>query len=396
MLYEKADGGGQKPTLKSSANECIYIKCCRSQKDFYSDSEELWYKPKFVNQIVENEEIHGYEDLKVTIYFASNSVMYFLRIVFSKKERGATDIDAALAPHIGMALCKTEEEFLKVCEKPFIPTIRDPICSYSQFRIYKVPLDSARPLTEDGTTIKEYHRRIQFHALVNIDGASYIDEADPKWEIYIIFEAAKGSPNYHFIGYATMYPFLGLKNSSLKEGFLERIRISQVLVLPQYQSKGHGSKLLEALYKECLVRKCLEITIEDPSESFRVLRDSQDLQNCIEQKILREVPPPGRPVQKSEIEVVRDKTRITANQVVRCYEMNMLRNIEADDEINKRKLRLMVKRRLYVQMADVLGTFAPEAKKIKLAELYDDLEQEYLTVLRVLNKRGIPCAYLGA
>lgn len=142
-------------------------------------------------------------------------------------------------------------------------------------------------------------------------------------------------------------------------------------------------------------RDCVEITVEDPSESFRTLRDSADLKNCVEKKLLDENVDAGKPPSKEDLLRIQKALKITKSQALRCYEMNILRCIEADDDERKTKLRLMIKRRLYREFSDVLGTFSSEDRKIKLAELYDDLEREYLTVLRRLHRRGMSCICLG-
>jgi len=48
-----------------------------------------------------------------------------------------------------------------------------------------------------------------------------------------------------------------------------KLRISQVIVLPPYQSRGLGKVLLQTMYDYYLKQKlCLEISVEDPSIDF--------------------------------------------------------------------------------------------------------------------------------
>lgn len=50
------------------------------------------------------------------------------------------------------------------------------------------------------------------------------------------------------------------------------------MIIPPYQSQGHGASLYTALYQHVLSRpEIAELTIEDPSEAFEELRDKADL-----------------------------------------------------------------------------------------------------------------------
>jgi GNAT superfamily N-acetyltransferase len=59
-----------------------------------------------------------------------------------------------------------------------------------------------------------------------------------------------------------------------------RLRVSQILILPPYQRKGHGQRLLELVYKLALDVHCVEVTIEDPSPAFQFVRDLTDIALC--------------------------------------------------------------------------------------------------------------------
>lgn len=50
---------------------------------------------------------------------------------------------------------------------------------------------------------------MQLFVLLFIEGSSYIDADDEKWEIYTIYKLEKvdDSNVYHFVGYSTTYPF---------------------------------------------------------------------------------------------------------------------------------------------------------------------------------------------
>jgi hypothetical protein len=69
----------------------------------------------------------------------------------------------------------------------------------------------------------------------------------------------------------------------------ERWRISQVLVLPPFQRRGHGACLLRAAYHAASAwstAKVDDITVEEPSPEFTQMRDSVDLEMLIEAGVL--------------------------------------------------------------------------------------------------------------
>ena len=76
---------------------------------------------------------------------------------------------------------------------------------------------------------------MQVFLLWFIDGASFIEESDNQWEIYLLFE--KSADAYAIVGYLTAYPFYYHPEQI-------RMRISQFFIMPPYQKKGHGSIFL--------------------------------------------------------------------------------------------------------------------------------------------------------
>ncbi|KAI0956701.1 hypothetical protein AcW1_005315 [Taiwanofungus camphoratus] len=123
---------------------------------------------------------------------------------------------------------------------------------------------------------REYHRRMQLFILLYIEAGSYIREDEETWEFVVLYEKRKRRSDpkvgtYHFVGYATLYPFYCFPEKV-------RMRISQFVILPPYQQEGHGSALYAAVYQHVLgAGHIAELTVEDPAEAFEDLRDRNDL-----------------------------------------------------------------------------------------------------------------------
>ncbi|GAB0494295.1 hypothetical protein MMPV_005587 [Pyropia vietnamensis] len=302
------------------------------------------------------------------------------------------------------------------------------------YRVYKCRLN-------DHPDALAYHKRIQAHAMLHINNASYIDDADPRWEIFFTWwfpdDATDGGSDggdghgVEFVAYATIYPFAvyevappvapthprvgrtarapggGHRGGGDGGGgsggrFRDRVRIAQVLVIPPHQRMGHGSHLLSAIYADAAARDATEVTVEDPSAGCRSLRDVTDLRRALSAGLLPRAPEAlSYDAVPGVVERLRRSLRVTAGQARRVVEMHLLRGVAGGKGVGAegagvdeggegvdgggRAWRLFVKRRLWVEWEEVLGPVAEgAARKAKLAEIYADVLEEYRAVLQRL------------
>lgn len=71
------------------------------------------------------------------------------------------------------------------------------------------------------------------------------------------------------------------------------------------------------------------------------------------------------------------------HQIRRCHEIYVLANLDAQNKAEVTAFRLCIKKRLFRRFADILET-DNEKRKQMLQDLYDDLEEDYLTVINHL------------
>ena len=91
------------------------------------------------------------------------------------------------------------------------------------------------------------------------------------------------------------------------------LRVCQVLVLPPYQAAGHGAQLLNTIYEYAGTQTALEVSVEDPSPQFRLLRDLTDVRRCARLKLM--VPTaPGTAPTPAELREAKIALRITDEQ----------------------------------------------------------------------------------
>lgn len=150
--------------------------------------------------------------------------------------------------------------------------------------------------------------RLQLLVLLFIEGGSYIDTSDDRWQVYILYfilssflttryETKPTDEVPTIAGYATAYPYhfhqitkgsptsnentfyeTVFKGSSNTDPAHRRLRLSQFVILPPFQRAGHGGKLYDIIFKNARSDPTVqEISIEDPSAAFEDLRDRRDL-----------------------------------------------------------------------------------------------------------------------
>ena len=236
--------------------------------------------------------------------------------------------------------------------------------------------------------VRAYHSRLQFFLLFFIDRSSFINDADPLWEILLLMERRvarhSSAVSYAVVGYTTLYKFLSYPSSW-------RLRLSQILILPPFQRCGHGARLLQFVYEEAARRQFAEVNIEDPAPAFQFLRDLTDVQNARRRGLYQKQP--GEMVEgpgglcaawdRRYAESVQAALRIPMRQVRRCYEIFKLAQTDVRQSRQYELYRQEVKRRLYCEREEQLCTSAKGMERKELLHRwYMELEQHYLQVIK--------------
>ena len=208
-------------------------------------------------------------------------------------------------------------------------------------------------------------------------------------------------------------------DTSLTSTLPSRARISQFLILPPHQSSGHGSHLYRTMMQHFLsIPTILQITVEDPNESFDDLRDTCDL------LLLRSSTPlfrylsipsisltglPSQPLPTASIlppttlSHLRRISKLAPRQLSRILEMQLLSSIpllhrSASRITRKDKAsvendrayyfwRLLVKQRLYKHNYEQLIQYDLEERVQKLEETLVGVEMDYKRILERVERR---------
>ncbi|XP_023348942.1 histone acetyltransferase type B catalytic subunit [Eurytemora carolleeae] len=333
------------------ANQALNFRFVGSAEDM--ENEKLVFQPEMVHQIYgDNENIFGYKDLKIDLMMSRGTLRTFIQYSFSSKvdpakTDGVTPDDVVgpllkiLAP--GSAT-ENKEEFVKQLssakETGFRP-IGDLVHSFSSddktYEVYSC--------TESTPGFRSYHDRLQVWIMFYIDAASYIDIDDDNWKFFLLYQKRESSGegcNYSICGYITVYEYYAYGRQTNKK----RPRISQMLILPQYQRQGLGAALLNTLYRNYLNdSSVVDITVEDPSDNFIRLRDFVDTQNCLKNPAFsKENVMNG--FTDSLAESAAKELKLCRKQARRIYEIVRLHYTPLSDTAAYKSYRVDVKRRL--------------------------------------------------
>jgi histone acetyltransferase 1 len=246
-----------------------------------------------------------------------------------------------------------------------------------------------------------YVNRMEEFLLWFVDAASFIDQQDEKWKFFVMYEKYKtseGNDAYAFVGYSTVYNFFAYPANI-------RPRVSQMLILPPFQRQGLGVNLLRTIYTHYRGdTKVKEITVEDPSDDFELLRDYVDARDCMKL--------PSYSVENLKngfsdkmLEETSKQLKMTKRQARRMFELLRLRSINVNNDKEFKEYRLDVKRRLNIpyqkQENDIkrmirrkcnsvelqqAAQIDDASRKTELQSNFQNLYQHYQNIIHRLDK----------
>ena len=290
------------------AGEAVELKLVGEAAEW--DEARLAFRPVFTHQVFDGEKIVGYQRPRVRLYHAASDLKARLaslplcsvlaRCMHARRTArrasispprvpqafldfrhdGAIDADAgaaadvqpddvvaAVAKFLPKDYTSNADAFLASLAEQgaFVP----PGCKAKEYRSARVDEQDAvfEVYKCNGATpgFAAYHERLQTFLIWFIEAASFIDLDDDDWTAFVLYSKRRtsaGGSLYRPMGYMTVYDFYAYPNG-------KRPRISQMVVFPPYQRRGHGAALLQSVYDDCSTRpEVIDITVEDPSPEF--------------------------------------------------------------------------------------------------------------------------------
>ncbi|KAI9622693.1 hypothetical protein H4Q26_014974 [Puccinia striiformis f. sp. tritici PST-130] len=345
--------------------------------------------------------IYGYEDLDVQLVFNSSTLKNYLSINYTASLPEPDPIEKIIYKYIPSDYTKSEENFQTDLEASGTSKFTPPGKKISSYR--SLPSKGKRKSEhflaskrwercttdqmEDEQDViyelwatnwktpgfRDYHRRMQILVLFYIEGGTYIEEDDDRWSL-----SSCKSVNwaYRLAAINRLTPIFTRRSLLQNNKILSFLRLCFTLfvlplpifdstptipfiVLPPYQSTGHGSMLYSQIFHYLLARpEVAELTLEDPSESFEDLRDKEDLKLLLKIK--------GQFARLLELAL---RWKFTALK-------------ESDDGKLERLYRIAVKERLYRFNYDSLVDLSKEERREKLQDTFQNVMDDYDRILR--------------
>lgn len=255
---------------------------------------------------------------------------------------------------------------------------------------------------------------------------------------------APSASTYSIVGYATTYRYWlyqrdrsetpTVKNDEFPPPEIKvselpaRLRIAQFLILPSHHRSGHGTHLYTTIHASCIADPTIvELTVEDPNETFDALRDTADfcllrpeflkhnvnldpdpLEAYSRKKAPRSVPT-GALIPVKLLHDIRKSFKIEATQFAHILEMFLLSQIpkshrlaggtnlarllikkyKADDANDRRYYwwRMLTKQRLYKKHKELLDDLELLDRVEKLDDTVQNVEEGYEITLSALEGR---------
>lgn len=324
----------------------------------------------------QSEQIFGYKDLVIHLVFDSITMKPFFNFKFSEKLENTEvdDIKKNLLKFLpeGDTIFKDENKWIDCFEQERLSyNLPDPTKKIFEYSIGDETFEIYR-LNISDPFCRKLHDRIQVLSLLFIDGASYIDPTDSNWDIFWTFNQS----TKQCIGYSTTYKYwtyINGKEFDKEDNNKFRAKISQFLILPPYQNKGHGSNLYNSITSQWVNDpSIIEITIEDPNEGFDDMRDRCDLLKLKDAGVFESVN--NELSNNKENMKKNNKCKIESRQFSRLVEMICLyENLAIFEDL--------VKSRLYKKNYDALVTMDKDDQKEALEKAFLLNKDNYYTIL---------------
>ncbi len=326
-----------------------------------ASKEKRTFEPEFTHQVFRDDEtIYGYsEDLRVEVMCLPNVYERYVDVSYSEKVRSslnpADDIRANLNgwfPEEGTMA--TKEAFMKRAKETSemeIPGNGGKVIAEwdgeGEESELKYSIRQYEFKDSERTTVGRWHDNVEPFVAFYIDAASKIDKNDGRWLWFVLIAQRKDNlKRWATCGFTTVYQFYA-------HPFQRRLRISQVLVLPPYQRKGFGAKLLDAVRAYARMqdeagegKEVADITVEDPTDQLQRLRDVRDCIAATENKdIVLAVKTAARrafaAAQSSTADPLHRKQKLKQAQAAlrlpkRCYETNFKKDLKICEPQAKR------------------------------------------------------------
>nr|ASU54203.1 histone acetyltransferase [Hevea brasiliensis] len=292
------------PTAEPKKRRRVGFSNIVSSKEQVGASESYCIDPVDLNGFFDEDgKIYGYHGLKITIWISSITFHAYADIIYQSQSDGAKGITDL-----------------------------------------KSSLQVVRMVIGNAGTGHLYSRLIPL-VLLLVDGSNPIDVTDPGWELYVLVQEIndeQGDTQHRVLGFTAVYRFYHYPDKT-------RLRLSQILILPPYQHKGYGCRLVEVVNNVAISEDVYDLTVEEPLHYFQHVRTCVDVQrllvfnpiqdainsavsNLKQGKLSKKTHVPRFMPPSTAIEDVRKTLKINRKQFLQCWEVLIYLGLDPADK----------------------------------------------------------------
>jgi GNAT superfamily N-acetyltransferase len=281
VKFPQRFGSGSPRRLKRAKGQNV-VRIHAALKEEDLDNPGQGTEPLYVHHFFPNDETwlpHGFYTPKCQIFYHPPTMQIFIKVIKGPDDTGdVEELMSILSGHakicedvIGVN-CLPEKDFRELLRSNEPPALLDAALVTDTWKISsqgapdlisEVKMARFDQASKDNNEkLKGIWHRIEYlmHWFIQCQGHIW-DKGDHNWRLYFAFD------NHGIVSAVTsVYEFHAMPKM--------RHRVGNFLVLPHCQRKGVGTYLLETVYQQALDDpEVMELTVEDPSEGFCVLRD---------------------------------------------------------------------------------------------------------------------------
>ncbi|CAF4668223.1 unnamed protein product [Rotaria sp. Silwood1] len=197
----------------------------------------------------------GYKNLHIDIYCLSSSLTFFFEIVDEKvidtkefREFEKNCIVSSLNQWIPTTTIDFEYFMSNLETENSYKPLGDQLLTYTLQEEESSPyfIDCIKHNLFSNSKFAEWWSHLEIFLIFFLNNVLTINEEDQNWFIYLLYQQYQNDNNqicYAPIGFTKVYLHYTYSNK-------KRPKISQMLILPPYQRKGHGRRLLKSIYND--------------------------------------------------------------------------------------------------------------------------------------------------
>ncbi|CAI2368128.1 unnamed protein product [Moneuplotes crassus] len=374
--------------LRCPIEEVITVSYVREKAELQEIEALVEYAViKNAKNLIDVEILKGIKNPRVRLYFTPQRLRVYCAYTYERRAECYDEPDKILESHFSQKNSDTQGPFFTQDFEQFKQWVIEELqpLTIPQKLVANFTFETGEEFEvikfhqKEPTFWRDFHLPYQYYLFIDIENTLIIEDS-PYWKLYCLFEVKEDSKV--LIGFTTI-------SKSYHNLHKFRARISQFIILPDYQKKGLGYQLFDIIYSRFMANpECFEITLESPTFVMSKIYNQCVLKTLLKQGQLSKLMNSDHEFiqvddtnlltvfQRSNEEMQAMGTAVKCELVCCCriYEFLIYNLIAEDDKNTKEKLKEYVKKRLFIEFHQ---DFMPNQRFKRLRESENRIKAPY-------------------